>query len=515
MPAAHLAIDLGASSGRAIVGVLDGDPLTVRLHETHRFEHLPCPTPAGPVWDLTGIWLNILEGIKRSVAWCDEQNVELHSIGVDTWGVDWCLVDRQGELVGLPHCYRDPQNELACQRVLEKIGGKEALYQRTGIQLMAINTLFQVAARFEKSPGLFASAERLLFIPDLFHYWLSGEMTCERTIASTSSLLKLETGEWDFELMEMIGVPTKIFGTLIDPGKTIGTIRNEIADATGVGPELKVIAPGAHDTASAIAAVPALSSGSSGTGSTGTTGRWAYLSSGTWSLLGTELDQSFGSAESCDAPFTNELGISGTTRFLKNIAGLWLVQELRREFVGQGDEVSFSELADEARNALPYRTLIDPNASQFAEPGRMAEKIQAFARDTDQPVPESRGELVRCCLDSLALCYRETVDLLESVLGIQIDVLHIVGGGTNNLLLNEITAAAMERPVVCGPVEATAIGNVLTQAMGCGEIKNLTEIREVVSRSFRLHEYLTDDVAPELVVSKEVFARFSHISGRS
>jgi rhamnulokinase len=505
MPTAHVAIDLGASSGRVIVGILDANPACVRLEEVHRFDHVPCPTPAGPVWDLTGIWLNVIEGLKKSAHWCRQQNVELQSIGVDGWGVDWTLVGKSGELLALPHCYRDPQNEAAMQSVLETVGGKEKLYQRTGIQLMQINSLFQVAARLEKEPGLFDAAERLLFVPDLFHFWLSGVMTTERTIASTSGMLALETGGWDSELMKTLGIPSHILGPIINPGTEVGTLRDEVARAAGVSSELKVIAPGSHDTASAIAAVPVTSE------SDKPKKNWAYLSSGTWSLLGVELDRSFASEQACAAPFTNELGLSGTTRFLKNIAGLWLIQEIRRERLEQNEDISFSELVEEARIAEPFRTLIDPNAPQFAAPGEMADKIRAFALETNQPEPETLGDLVRCCLDSLALCYRDTVDRLEAVLEIRIDVLHIVGGGINNTLLNEITAATLQRPVICGPVEATAVGNVLTQAMGCGELADLEEIRAVVARSFKPKTYRPNDAKTGLTVPAKVFSAYRQL----
>jgi len=307
MSTAHLGIDLGASSGRAIVGTIEESKgnKKLSLEEVHRFEHHPCATPSGPTWDLTGIWLNVIEGVKQGVKWCRENDVELKSIGVDTWGVDWVIVGASGELLGLPHVYRDPQNGPAMDRVVEKAGGREALYQRNGIQLMQINSLFQVAARFEKEPEMFKAAHRLLFMPDLFHYWLSGEMTTERTIASTSAMLKLETGEWDFELFEMLGIPTRMLGPIIDPGAKIGTLREELATAANLENEVLIIAPGTHDTASAVAAIPNLDSESKG---------WAYISSGTWSLMGAELNQSFASAESCAVPFTNELGDSGWFR---------------------------------------------------------------------------------------------------------------------------------------------------------------------------------------------------------
>lgn len=504
MSTAYLAIDLGASSGRAIVGVLEGDHL--RLEEVHRFEHHPCSTPYGPTWDLTGIWLNIVQGIKQGVAWCTENGVELQSIGVDAWGVDWSLVGESGELLALPHCYRDPQNISACDETVEAVGGKQALYDRNGIQLMYINSLFQVVARHKKEPSIFAAAHRLMFVPDIFHFWLSGEMVTERTIASTSSMLRLSDGEWDVELMEELGIPSHILGPITEPGTSIGTIRAELAEATGASSDTKIVLPGSHDTASAVAAVPYLEDGSPGS--------WAYLSSGTWSLLGVELKESFASAESCEAPFTNELGLERTTRFLKNIGGLWLVQELRREKLEAGEEITFAEMADHARTATPFRTLIDPNATQFSTPGDMAEKIRAFAQETGQPEPETIGDLVRCCLDSLALCYRQTVNLLESVLETKIEVLHIVGGGIQNELLNEITAATMERPVICGPVEATAIGNVLTQALGCGELKDLQAVRQVVASSFEPKSYTSEDLDESIVVSPELFERFESLTSQ-
>ncbi len=476
MPIAHLAFDLGASSGRAIVGVLDGSPTKLTLEEVHRFEHVACPTPTGPVWDLTGIWLHLLTGLGNAVAWCKTNRVELKTVGVDTWGVDWALVGRSGELLALPHCYRDPQNEVASQSVLEKLGGFEQLYKRTGIQLLPFNTVFQVAARYEQEPKLFDAAERLVFLPDLFHYWLSGELTTERTIASTSSMLDVNTGEWDHGLMDNLGLPTNILGPIIDPGTVLGTLREEIAQATGASTDIQVIAPPSHDTAAAVAAVPA-------------TGKadWAYLSSGTWSLLGAELDQPIYSDVARKVPWTNERGAEGTIRLLKNIAGLWLVQELRRELRQSGDQRDFAQLVEEARRAEPGRTLVDPNHAEFAVPGNMEEKIRRFARDTDQPEPETIGQLVRCCLESLALCYSHTLGQLETVLGHSVEVLHIVGGGSQNTLLNEMTAAAVDRPVITGPVEATAIGNLLVQAIGCGELSGLDELRQVVANSFDLN----------------------------
>ncbi len=525
MTSAHLAIDLGASSGRAIIGVLDDQGLTdrdvyptpgsarltdgdvyptpdaakaLRCEELHRFEHHPCPTPFGPVWDLTGIWLNILKGLRSASAWCLENQVELASIGVDAWGVDWCLVGKSGELLGLPHCYRDPQNDAAAKQVLERVGGRQALYQRNGIQFMPFNTVFQVAARLEREPDFFKAADRLLFIPDLFHYWLSGEIGVERTIASTSALLSIETGDWDFELIEQLGLPTRAFGRLIEAGDTVGHLRDEVASASGLSPSVRIISPASHDTAAAVAAAPVTNTDSS----------WAFLSSGTWSLVGMEIDQPFVSERACEIPFTNERGINGSVRFLKNIAGLWLIQELKRELETQGDPVSFSEMVEQARSSEAFRTIVNPNDSRFASPGNMADKLKSFATESKQPIPETVGQRARCCLDSLALSYRDTVDRLESVLGKQVDELYMVGGGIQNELLNEITASTLERPVHCGPVEATAIGNLLVQAMGCGEIKDLNELRQTVARSFPVKRYRPEDSSE---VPEFVFERFQQL----
>lgn len=474
MQTAHLAIDLGASSGRAIIGILGGNPKLLELEEIHRFGHVGVPTPTGPVWNLTDIWRNVLEGIKKANAYCKDEDLQLASIGVDTWGVDWALLGRSGELLGLPHCYRDPQNDRARDRTLEQIGGFDELYSRTGIQLMSINTLFQVAARFESEPALFEAAEHFVFLPDLFHYWLSGNVTVEKTIASTSSMLNVETGDWDHKLLRSLGLPTSIFGPIIEPGSQVGALLDEVETITNSPPGVQVIAPGGHDTASAVAAVPVQSDS-----------KWAFLSSGTWSLLGAEIQQPNVSQAARSEPFTNELGVEGSVRFLKNISGLWIVQELRRELnENEDNEYEFAQLMESARMAEPFRTLIDPNQDEFLAVGKMAEKIRAFAECTGQPFPETVGDLVRCCLESLALCYQRTLNTMEEVLGYSFDVLHIVGGGTKNTLLNQLTADALNRTVICGPDEATAIGNLLIQAIGVEEIESLAELRKVVADSF-------------------------------
>ena len=474
MKSGHIAIDLGAGSGRTILGILEGEPQRVELVELHRFEHEGLPTPTGPVWNLVEIWSNILVGLRAAADYCQNGGIQLESVGVDTWGVDWALLGPSGELLSLPHCYLDAQNEEACKQVLERIGGFDRLYGRCGIQLMSLNTIFQLYARFQNEPKLIEAAEHLVFLPDLFHYWLSGSIAVERSIASTSSMLDANSGDWDLELLQELNFPTHIFGKIEEPGTTLGTLRTEVATRTGLSENLKVVLPSSHDTGSAVAAIPA--EGDS----------WMYLSSGTWSLLGVERRQPELSQRSLEGQFTNERGYDGCVRYLKNIMGLWFVHELRREYQqAADDEVSFSELVDEAASTEAFRTLIDPTDSEFTLTGEMSAKIKRFAELTGQPAPRSRGEEVRCCLESLALCYRATIEGLEANLGQTFDRLHIVGGGSQNMLLNQFVADATQKQVLCGPTECSALGSVLVQACVPGQ---QAMIREIVRRSFDIQQ---------------------------
>jgi rhamnulokinase len=473
---AHLAIDLGAESGRAIVGVLNGDRL--ELHELHRFPTVSYRLPSGLHWGINELWSNVLEGTRKSLAWAREHSVELVSMGVDTWGIDFALLDANGELLGLPHCYRDERHEAAFEKTIADVGA-EQLYEATGNQLLSINTLYQLVARRDDSPGLLEAADRLLFMPDLLHYWLTGEMVVESSIASTSQMVDPRTGAWATPLLERLGLPTKMLGPVSPPGTAIGATRDEL-DLW-----LQVIAPASHDTASAVAAVPAdpLTS-------------WCYLSSGTWSLMGAELHLPRISDEGREAPFTNEGGVRGTIRFLKIIAGLWLVQQCRRDFGADGEDLDYAELTRLAGEAPPLRTIIDPAHAPFGQPGGMLEKITAFAKASRQPVPDSPGAFVRCCLESLALAYRHTLEQLESVLERSFDVLHIVGGGGRNDLLNQMTADATGCRVVVGPFEATAAGNVLVQALGNGDVRDLAHLRSIAAASFSPTTIETDNMAP-------------------
>jgi rhamnulokinase len=471
----YIAIDLGAESGRVVVGALDDGRL--RLEETHRFAHEAVWLPTGLHWDITGIWREIVAGLRKTAAWSRTAGVTLVSVGVDTWGVDWSLVDSAGELVGLPHAYRDPRNTDAYEQVVAKLG-RQRIYETTGIQFMALNTLYSLYAHKLAEPNALECADRLLFVPDLLHLWLSGNVAVEATIASTSQMIDCHTGDWAREMLTELGLPTNLLGPISPPGTRLGTIRSKLAEDTGLPPTLSVVMPATHDTASAVAAVPAKHNSN-----------WCYLSSGTWSLLGAELSAPCVSAAAQAASFTNELGVAGTTRFLKNIPGLWLVQECRRDFARQGQELDYTTLTQMANESPVFRTLVNPSHTSFQTPGDMPRKIADVARATNQPVPETPGQFVRCALESLALAYRDKLATLESILGRRFDVVHVVGGGGKNGLLCQMTADATERTVVVGPSEATATGNALVQAMSTDEIADLPGLRSIVAQSVELITY--------------------------
>jgi rhamnulokinase len=491
----YIAVDLGAESGRVIVGTLaDGK---IALQELHRFPHEPVHLPSGYHWNVTALWREILAGLKKAAAWAGEQRVQLVSVGVDTWGVDWALVGKSGELVGLPHAYRDPRNQSAYEQAVDKLG-VELIYQTTGIQFMALNTLYSFYAQWNSGPELINAADRLLFMPDLFHYWLSGEIVNEATIASTSQMVDCHTGKWATQLLERLEMPTHFLGRISPPGTPVGTIRPELAAETGLPEDLMVVAVGSHDTASAVAAVPAAQDDD-----------WCYLSSGTWSLLGVELDEPCVSAAAQEAMFTNERGVADKVRFLRNIAGLWLVQQCRRELAKQGQDFDYAELTQQAAQADSFRTLVDPSYGPFQIPGEMLEKIRRFARDSSQPEPETPGQFIRTCLESLALAYRQTLLLLEGILGRRFSTIHIVGGGGQNSLLNQMTAEATDRTVRVGPYEATATGNTLTQAITAGDVDDLDELRQIASNSFDLQEYTPQSPAKWLAA----YERFLELVG--
>ncbi len=472
---AYIAVDLGAESGRVIVGRLTDGRL--EQHEVHRFRHTPVPTPQGLVWDFTSLWQQILLGLSSAAAHCVEQGVEPASVGVDTWGVDGTLVSEAGGLIGVPGCYREPALTTTFEAVCDEVG-RDALYDATGTQLMPFNTAFQLVHRHRQDPRQLDAADRWLFMPDLFHWLLSGRLSVELTIASTSQLVDARTKTWNPALRERLGLPAHVVGDLVRPGTVLGGLTDAVVRSTGLPASCRVVTPPSHDTAAAIAAVPADASTS-----------WCYLSSGTWSLLGAELDDACITAETGAANFTNELGVNGTVRFLKNIAGLWLVQEVRRQLDQQGQTLEYADMTRLAAEARAFQALVPVNDPVFAPPGGMIDRLQAYAKQTGQPEPTSVGALVRCCLESLALEYGQTLRAMEQLLGRSFDVLHLVGGGGRNALLNQMAADATGKRVVVGPEEGTAIGNLLTQAMGLGDVDGLRHLRRIVRDSTELSEF--------------------------
>jgi rhamnulokinase len=460
----YLAVDLGAESGRVMLGSLAGGRLS--LDELHRFPNQPVQLPSGLYWDAFRLFHEIVEGLHAA----GKRQLAPAGIGVDTWGVDFGLLGSDGGLIDCPRHYRDERTNGIPERLFTQVPRSE-VFGYTGIQFMALNSLYQLyAMRLADAPAL-AAAERLLFMPDLLSYWLTGVQRAEVTIASTSQFYNPKTRRFATELFERLGIPAKILPELIEPGEKLGTLLPHLAQATGLGP-VPVYATAAHDTASAVAAVP------------GQGDDWCYISSGTWSLMGVELPHPVIDDLSFSLNFTNEAGFGGRTRLLKNIAGLWLLQECRRAWIAQGETFTYQELVAMAEEAGPSARLIDPD--DFLQPGDMPTRIADWCRSHGVQPPATKGETCRLILESLAHRYHEVLRGLESIAGHKINTIHIVGGGSRNRLLNQLVASATGRKVVAGPVEATAAGNVLVQAIGAGEAACLDEAREIVRRSFEI-----------------------------
>ncbi|MCC6427690.1 MAG: rhamnulokinase [Phycisphaerales bacterium] len=472
MPSTHeyLAIDLGASSGRGVLGSFDGERLTLR--EVHRFLNGPLERPTGLYWDAP----RLLEEIKQSLTLCGHAKAALAGIAIDTWGVDYGLLDSRDNLLGLPHHYRDPRTHDMMQEALTHIP-REHIYARTGIQFMPLNTLYQLLADLQSHDNPLDRASRLLFMPDILNFWLTGIKRTEQTIASTSQFYDTASNTWATDITDAFGIPSRILPTISAPGTTIGPLTEALARDTGAGP-IPVLAVGSHDTASAVAAVPAISASAD----------WAYISSGTWSLVGRELTAPLRTAEALAANFTNETGIAGTIRFHKNIAGLWLLQECQRVWAAQGKAYTFDHLMRLAHQAPPLAASIDLDHPPFSEFGDMPQKIGEYCTRTRQAPPSSDGAIVRCILESLALKSRLVIDALESLTG-PVRTIHIVGGGAQNALLCQFTADAAARPVLAGPVEATAAGNIMTQMLAQGKAGSLADIRRVLAASFQPTRY--------------------------
>lgn len=467
----YLALDLGAESGRGIIGRFDGK--TISLEEVYRFQHR-IPRYRGSIrWDI----LQISDHLQEALAVAATKAKDLISLGIDTWGVDCVLLDKNGDLLGYPYHYRDARNDAAMAAAIAKLG-KDKIYGATGIQFLTFNTLFQLYAEKLSGSGRLEAAKTMLFIPDFLSYCFGGDKTCEYTIASTSAMLDAKKRTWAKSLIKELGVPTDILPKIVEPSTVTGTLLPEVAAATGAPAGLKIVAPGRHDTASAVAAVPASGEG------------WAYLSSGTWSLFGSEIAKPVITPEGQAANYTNEGGLDGTIRYLTNIIGLWLVQELRRAWTDrQGNGPDYATLTRQAAEAKPFAAIINPNWAPFAKPGEMPKKIEAYCKATGQKPPKTQGEFVRCALESLALMYRASLEKLVSLQKKPIERLHIIGGGTQNKLLNQLAADATGVEVLAGPVEATAMGNLISQMIADGAIASLAEGRKMIAASCKPERY--------------------------
>ncbi len=469
----YLAFDLGAESGRTVAGSFDGERLSLR--EVHRFANEPVLAGGTLHWDVLRLYLEIKRGLAKACSEARHSGTEVASLGIDAWAVDFGLLGRDGALLGLPRHYRDHGNDGILEKAFE-IVPKERIYRRTGIQFLQFNTLYQLLALKQHGSPLLDSAETLLFLPDLFHYWLTGAKTTEYSMASSSQFCDPHPRTWASDLLSAFGLSPSLPPPILEAGEEVGRLTSAAAEELSL-PRLKVIAPAEHDTGSAIVAVPAENP------------HFAYISSGTWSLVGIETPVPLITEETLAHNFTNEGGVLGTNRLLKNVMGLWLVQECRRAWTSAGSPYDYAELTRLAEDAAGFVSLVEPDSSRFFAPVSMPDALGEFCRETGQPVPETPGAFVRCSLESLALKYRWTIEKLEFLRNEAIQTVHIVGGGSQNRLLCQFTANALERPVVAGPVEATAAGNLLLQMKGKDRLRSLSEARDVVRRSFSLETY--------------------------
>ena len=467
-----LAIDLGASSGRGILGSFDGKKIT--LDEIHRFSNDPVMSPSGFTWDT----LRLLFEIKTAILNCSHEVGKIDSLGIDTWGVDYGYIDKAGALISNPYNYRDSRTEGMNKYIFENIASKKELYDITGIQDISINSIYQMTADLRYRPWIVETADKVLWMPDLLGYMLTGEMKSEYTIASTGELLDARKRDYSDELLKKFGLKRSMFCDLVQPGTILGNLLPYVEEETG-NTGAKVIKVASHDTASAVLAVPAKDHD------------FLYISSGTWSLMGIESLEPVINDESYKYDFTNEGGVYNTIRTLKNIMGLWIEQESRRQWKREGKNYSF-DLSTMATNSTPLQSIINPDDPSFSTAGNMPERIREFCRKTGQHVPENPGEIVRCILESLSLRYRWTAEKLEEITGRKYPTINIVGGGTKEEMLSQFAADASGRRVVAGPTEATALGNIAMQAIAQGELGGLFEAREAIANSTDVKEYEPD-----------------------
>jgi rhamnulokinase len=503
----YIAVDLGAESGRVMLGSVSADRLV--LEEIHRFSNGPIEEDGTLRWDFNRLFSEVKTGIGKAAK---KAGTQVYGIGADSWGVDFGLIDFDGKLIEDPYHYRDSRTNGMMEKAFELMGnagrrecvdasmrkcasthqridsstssrGKRAIYESTGIQFMQLNSLYQLLAMRLANSVALAKTKSLIFIGDLFSYYLSGKAFGEYTLASTSQMMDMRTGEWSKQIFKKLSLPMEIMPKTVQPGQVVGQLTGAIGKELLCG-SIPVIAVGSHDTASAVAAVPAQENGN-----------WAYLSSGTWSLMGVEVPKAIINDKTFQYEFTNEGGVENTIRLLKNIMGLWLVQECRRQWQRDGTDLSYNEMTDMAKKAKPFVARIEPDHPGFLAPGDMPKRISDYLSDTGRKTIEDKGQMIRAILESLALKYRLVFERLEDVTGQSIDCLHIVGGGIQNELLCQFTANALGKKVVAGPIEATASGNILMQAKATGQIKSLPELRKIVRNSFQLKEYRPQDVS--------------------
>lgn len=466
-----LAFDFGASSGRAMLGEFQNGLLKIK--EIHRFVNEPIQLQNTIYWDIQALYQQILTGMKKAVA-----DGGFDSIGIDTWGIDFGLIDGEGNLIRNPIHYRDERTTGIMEQVFEMIP-KDVIYQKTGIQFMRFNTLFQLFYMAQKEAEILKNVKKILLIPDLFNYFLTGKMHTEYTNATTTQCINAKTCEWDLDLLAPLGIPKNILTDIIPSGQIYGTLKQELAEQLNCG-TVPIVSVASHDTASAIAAVPSEQDD------------FIYISCGTWSLFGTELKEPIINETSFGFNLTNEGGHNNTFAFLKNIMGLWLIQESRRQLKREGTDISFAELEAQAMKAKPFACMIDPDSPEFELMGDLPSKVKEFCRRTGQSVPQTTGEIIRCINESLAMKYRYTLEQIRQTTGKEYQQIHMIGGGTQSKLLCQMTADVCGMTVKAGPIEATVIGNIIVQLMALGKIKDVKEARKIVANSFPVQTYQPD-----------------------
>lgn len=502
MKKSYLAIDMGASSGRHVVGHFDGKK--IELEELYRYENGPVDMNGSLFWDLPGLWKSVQNGLRVAGS---KYGSQIASVGVDTWGVDFAFLGKGGVLLGNPYCYRDPRTDGAMERAFKTVS-REEIFAQTGLQFMDFNSLYQLMVMKEQNSPLLDVAQRLLQIPDLFHWLLSGVESNEFTNATTTQCFNPTTRSWAFSLLEKFGIPTNFLAPTTEPGTSIGKLRTSLAEDSGLS-AANVVLPGTHDTASAVFAVPSASPLG--------TPDWAYISLGTWALMGIESPKPVVNDVVSKFNFTNEGGVCGTTRILKNICGMWLLQECRRVWNQQGKKndsgqpIDWEDMNVMTANAKPFVSFVDPDAPEFAKPGNMPQMIRDFAKRTGQVVPESDGAVLRTIVESLALKFRRVLAMCEEIGGREIKTIHVVGGGVKNKLLLQATADATGRRVVGGPIEGTGVGNVLMQAIGAGDVSGVEEAREIVRNSFEVVTF--EPSSSTSSAWDEAYGRFLNILG--